>query len=95
MELYSTLTLLKVILFLASDPSFSGRLEQYHIRLLKPNKSINGKLSLCEKKIYRNSIVSPMLHMNSVYFIKMVFELLYKVFTFKRLVLNIINAQRA
>lgn len=36
-----------------------------------------------------------MLRMNSVYFIKMMFELLYKVFTFKRLVLNIINAQMA
>lgn len=42
MELYSTLTLLKVILVLASYPSFSDRLGQYRIRLLKPNKNING-----------------------------------------------------
>lgn len=31
MELCAALTLLKVILFLASYPSFSGRLGQYHI----------------------------------------------------------------
>lgn len=94
MELCSALTLLKVIQFLALYPSFSGRLGQSRIRVLKSNKNINGKLSFWKKKNLPKKY-RLILHVNSVYFIKMMFELRFKVFSFKRLVLKMANGPMA
>lgn len=56
-----------------------------YIRLLKPNKNINGKLSFCKNKRTKKKKkkCSPRLYMSSAYFIKIMFELLFKVFSQK------------
>lgn len=80
MGLCTALTLLKVILFLASYPSFSGRLGHYHISAgcSQIRIEMEHSLSVKKKKIYKKVQFYALYEFRTFY--KIMFELLFKVF---------------